>query len=128
MNPESTEIIELGTQQFPYKNIGSVFVELLNIRSHSEDDITIFLMENTVVDIEKGYNYVSNISSVKIESYGASSSPSRATLYVRHYEVEIFNSKTRFNLVTDRTLSLSPVINVPEATDSEKSVLQSTDT
>ncbi|CAI2379456.1 unnamed protein product [Moneuplotes crassus] len=128
VDPSSMKIIELGTEKYPYKSINLVFVELLNIRSHSEDSITIFLKENTIVNIEKGYNYIANISSVKIESYGSSSQSGRATLYVRQSAVEMFNSQTLFNLVVNRTLNIFPKINVAGVSSGEISILQSLDT
>ncbi|CAI2380520.1 unnamed protein product [Moneuplotes crassus] len=128
VDPSSAEIIELGIKNYPYKSIGLVFVELLNIRSHSENEVIIYIKENTVIDIEKGYNYIANITSVKIESYSSSGTPGRATLYVKQNEVNMFNSKTSFNLVNSRTLNLLSKINVTGVSSAEISILQSTDT
>jgi len=129
VNSESQEIIELGTQRYPYKNIGLVFLELLNIRSHSDVQITIYVKENTIINLQKGYNYIANISSVIIESYsGTFSIPGKATLYVKQSVLNMFNIKTQFNLVSNNTLNLIPKLNVPGANPGEISLLQSDDT
>jgi hypothetical protein len=129
VDPDSTEIVEIGTLKYPYKNIGLVFLELLNIRAHSESNIVIYVKENTIVNMQLGYNYIANITSVTIESYSDSSStPAKATLYVRQYTLDMFDEHTSFNLVSDNTLDLNSKINVENATDSEIAVLGSTDT
>jgi hypothetical protein len=79
--------------------------------------------------MQLGYNYIANITSVTIESYSDSgSTPTKATLYVRQYTLDMFDEHTSFNLVSDNTLDLSSKINVENATDSEIAVLGSTDT
>lgn len=111
INPESDEIVELGTKKYPFKNIGLVFVELLNLRSHSDVEITI------------------NITSVTIQTYSIySTSPGSATLFVRQYEIDMFNEETTFNILINNTLSLSTILNSSSITDAQRTLLSSTDT
>lgn len=127
VNPNSTELVELGTKKYPYKNIGLAFLEILNFWAHSSSNLTIYVMENTIVNIEQGYNFIINITSVTISSYSAtSSSPAKSTLYVRQYALEKFNSNTIFTLLASSTLQLSSKISsIPSR---EKLLLSSTDT
>jgi len=106
-----------------------VFLELLNIRSHTESEIKIYVKENTEINMQQGYNFIVNITSVTIESYSdISSSPSKATLYVRQYTLNMFDPKTTFNLVSNNTLKLSEKINVSGVSAHELTLLSSTDT
>ena len=53
VNPESTEIIELGTLEYPYKSIKYVFVEILNLHANSDRTINVILKEGTTDYIGK---------------------------------------------------------------------------
>ena len=80
--------------------------------------------------MQLGYNYIINITSVTIQSYSSSapSSPGKATLFVRQYVLEKFNTKTTFNLVTNSTLNLASKINIGGISQHEITLLSSTDT
>ena len=54
VNPDSDSIIELGTKDYPYKHIAYAFVEVLNYHSHSDRNLTIYLMEYTRNELPLG--------------------------------------------------------------------------
>ena len=68
MNPLSESVVELGTQTHPYKDIESVFVEILNFHSHTQRTIKVFVMEGSTIFINSPTYFV-NITHVRIESY-----------------------------------------------------------
>ena len=68
MNPLSTSTAELGTKDYPYKEIESAFVEITNFHFHSERNISVFVMEGSTVFV-KSPTYIVNITNVHIESY-----------------------------------------------------------
>jgi len=61
-------ISELGTYEHPYKELNSVFVELLNFHSHSDRNITIKILEGTMTFLHKN-SYIINTTRVSIEPY-----------------------------------------------------------
>ena len=129
VNPSSTQIIELGTKQYPYKNIGLVFAELFNLRSYSSSQISIFIKEGTTWYMQQGYNYVLSISSVTIQTYSEiSSSPGMATLFVIQNTVNMFSNQTTFNLVSNNTLKFASKVNASLLTTGEISQLSTLDT
>ena len=111
VNPKSIEIVELGTKQYPFKNIALPFIEILNYHSHSSRTVNIYLMENTTNYLMQNTNYVINMTMVNIESYSLiSNSPSRATIYGILSSIPIFSSTTITNIIVDSTLRLNQVL------------------
>ena len=111
VNPKSSEIVELGTQQYPYKNIALAFLEVLNYHSFSTRTVNIYLMENTTNYLMQNTNYVIGMTLVNIESYSViSSTPSRATVYGIGYSIPVFSSTTITNILADSTLRLTQII------------------
>jgi hypothetical protein len=67
VNPLSTSVVELGTKAHPYKELSPVFVELMNFHSHTNRNISVFIMEFSTVYINT--MSIINITSVHFESY-----------------------------------------------------------
>ncbi|CAI2377869.1 unnamed protein product [Moneuplotes crassus] len=68
VNINSGSPVELGTRGHPYKHIDSAFIEIMNFHSHSERNITIYVMEGTTMFINT-VTYFVNITHVQIEAY-----------------------------------------------------------
>ena len=64
----SSSAAELGTQSHPYKDLESVFVELMNFHSHSDRNIKVFIMEASTV-YASTMTHIVNITQVSFESY-----------------------------------------------------------
>ena len=113
VNPNSQEIIELGTKAYPYKNIGLPFVEILNYHSHSNNSINIYVMENTDNYMLWNSNYIINITSVSVQSYSliSTSTQKYANIYIKNKDVSMFANKTIFWILKDNTLKLNDKIN-----------------
>ena len=129
INPNSTEIIELGTIDYPYKSLGLAFVELLNYHSHSNSSITIHIMEDTINYILVDSNYIINITQVTIKPYSNGSGvPNKATIVGREDNVVYFSSNSMFNLINDTTLNTDEnIYNVSEIDDSSKTTISLVD-
>ena len=81
VDPTSTEVIELGTLQYPFKSLGFVFVELLNFHANTARTINVHLKENTQNYVDLSFNYIINITTVTISSYSTTSNTtSKATI------------------------------------------------
>ena len=66
IDPFSSESIELGTLSYPYRSMVSANSEILNLHSHSNASITIYI-KNTY--IKEGELNFYNISSISIKSH-----------------------------------------------------------
>ena len=69
MNPNSEKMMELGTMEYPFKDINVVFIEIFNIHQHSDVTINIFVMEATNSYLPFDFTQILNITQVNIESY-----------------------------------------------------------
>ena len=128
VNPKSEEIIELGTKDFPFKNIGLAFVEILNFHSHSDRRVTIFLKEFTTNYMSQTQNYIVNITEVIIDSYNFDPNPpEKAIIFGVKDRVNLFSENSLYNLLENDALRLTEKTEVAGITDSEKSQIQATD-
>ena len=81
VNIESEHVIELGTRQYPYKDLNSVFIEIVELHSNTNRSIVINIKEDTVNYLMVKSSYIVNIENVTITSYSdRSTSPEKATI------------------------------------------------
>ena len=123
VDPSSEKVLELGTKAFPFKKIGLVFLEILNLSSHSDRNITINLKESTTNEMMALQAYIINVTNVEIRSYSDSAfAPRPANIFVSDFAVPYFTSKTRFNIVKEPTLKLAENVNKPGYSPEEKGI------
>jgi len=124
INSESTEIIELGTKAYPYKNIGLPFVEILNYHSHSDHNITVLVKEYTENLLLYRSNYIINMTQVTVETYSALdiNMPGWANITIKREGVNMITSKSVFNIMKHNTLRLDSILNKDQMTDLELSL------
>ena len=113
VDPSSTQVTELGTQVYPYKSLGMVFVELLNFMSNSNAQVKIHLKEQTAVFLENDLNYLINLESVQIDSYSDSSGEADQAIIVEtDSPVPLIHDSTRFMPLTSADLDTTIVSDV----------------
>lgn len=128
VDPEGTAIIELGTKKYPYKNIELPFVEILNIHSHTERNINLYLKENTTSYIMQSRNYIINVTSVNIDTYtDGTKSPEYTNILATDSEIELFSPVTVMNLLLNDTLNLYQQANLFDISENEATQLGTTD-
>ena len=107
VNPDSEQMLELGTIEYPFKDINLVLVELQNQHQHTDRVIDIYVMEETdsymTVDLMK----IVNITQVNIDTYTDHSSddPKHANLRLTENIGEIRTMKSLLNIIQNTTLS-----------------------
>ena len=107
----SNEIIELGTQKYPYKTIKAALSEITNLYSYKQVNITVYIKESTTAYIEDDTNYILNMTSVKIISYSdTSDSPSKATLVPTQIPQQGLSKRSAFNILTTTDLRLNQIL------------------
>ena len=100
MNPDSDSIIELGTIEHPYKQISYAFIELLNYHSHTDRNITIYVMEYTRNELSVEVGNIINITNVDIKPYTLRSAyPGKATIVGRDETDISSNPSTSFSIM-----------------------------
>ena len=72
VDPQSTEVMEFGTKQYPYRYFKYASSEILNQFSHKDAEITVYLKEGTDVYIKEGDTFFLNITKVTVISYSNS--------------------------------------------------------
>lgn len=129
VDPTSTQVLELGTKENPYRNIGLVFLEILNIHSHTDRNITINLKESTLIYMNQLRSYIINVTNVEIRSYSESVNnvPRSAEIYVSNFNIPYFSPKTRFNIISNTTMRLAQNLNRPNYVEREKDIISMTD-
>lgn len=82
VNVESLSTIELGTRAHPYKDIESVFAEIINLHSNYERNVTVLIHKGTQTEmlIKKAYMY--NMHNVSLISYSDNSEMTRRPLII----------------------------------------------
>ena len=111
IDPQSSQILELGTQKYPYKYARSAFSEILNQFSHSESNIIIYIKENTASYIEDYTTFLLNITSVTIQTYSDSSSTagSATVIGTTVHQPEV-NGKAQFSILNSTSINIDQAI------------------
>ncbi|CAI2366899.1 unnamed protein product [Moneuplotes crassus] len=118
VDPTSTEVIELGTKQYPYRSLKSVTSEILNHLSHHQKEIIIYSKDAYLQDRTM---FFVNITNVKITTHPEYISWSRkAILTLTEYEQIGISKKARRHLLTNTGLPITDLINNGNFTTSEK--------
>ena len=120
IDPQVSQIIELGTQKYPYKHAGLVFSEIINQFSHKNVNISIYFKEKSSLYVQDSTAFFLNITSVSINTYSDSSTSSqRATIIPVSYSLSSKNQKAQFSIIKSSTINLQSVISSGSFTTSE---------
>ncbi|CAI2369723.1 unnamed protein product [Moneuplotes crassus] len=106
VNANSQSPVELGTEQHPYKDIQSAFTEIMNFHSHSERNVTVYVLEETTV-FASSPTYFVNMTHVQMEAYNDGSSIRRLARMVGVIEKSKIISPampTKFRILENHTL------------------------
>lgn len=107
-------MIELGTKDHPYKELDSVFVELMNFHTNVNRNISVYLMESSTSYL-KVASYISNITHVNIEAYSEKSiSPKKARIIGVESSNKIVppGMVTKFNILSKHGLLVNIILNL----------------
>ncbi|CAI2367265.1 unnamed protein product [Moneuplotes crassus] len=102
VNPSAEYSTELGTAEYPYKTLQSVFDEIYLVHSHHDRTITIKLMEDSTNFVHQN-RFIIELNEVIIESYSeVSTVPRKAKLVATNTNEalpEEYTSPTLFKLI-----------------------------
>jgi hypothetical protein len=109
VNPESEEVIELGTFDYPFRSASLPFVEIFNYFSHSGKNVTINLAEGAVHKMNYEGHIILNTPLVTVQPYSPSGNPStsKAHLLIKGDIQSVFSSFAKFNIIKNQNLKES---------------------
>ncbi|CAI2367995.1 unnamed protein product [Moneuplotes crassus] len=108
VNPDSIEVIEAGTKEYPYRSLSLVFVELLNYFSNTNYTVNIYVMESTNNYLQLNRNYLINIGRVNFLSYSDQEGAIKsANLILTDEEILLFSPKTQYHVLKNSDLNIS---------------------
>ena len=125
VDPTSSSIIELGTKSDPYKNLVLAFLDALNIFSHQNVTLNIYVKENTILPVTIGSMYIINTPKVNIVTYTDSgTNPRQSTIVFLDTSVALMSKRTLFNILSSANVTPTSAISNSTLTASEQSSLQ----
>jgi hypothetical protein len=120
VNPDSSNFMQLGTKEFPFRSLGSTFIELVNYHSHRDIEIKILIKEGTFNYVLDDMNFIVNTTSVKLSTYDENEiSLKKATLILTNTSQIMYEAKSLFTLHSNSTLRLMEQIEAGQFTKKE---------
>jgi hypothetical protein len=120
IDPDSSNFMQLGTKGFPFRSLGSAFIELVNYHSHRDIEIEILIKEGSFNYVLDDMNFIINTTSVKVSTYGGNeTSLQKATLILTNTSQIMYEAKSLFTLHSNSTLRLEEQIEAGQFTEKE---------
>ena len=111
VDPTSSSIIELGTKSDPYKNLVLAFLDALNIFSHQNVTLNIYVKENTILPVTIGSMYIINTPKVNIAVYTDSgTNPRQSTIVFLDTSIALMSKRTLFNILSSANVTPTAAI------------------
>jgi hypothetical protein len=111
INPQSSNLYEIGTKEYPFRTFKSVASEVLNHLSYKSINVTILLKEETKVYIEDDTSYFLGLESVTISSYSDESDLSKRAIIVPTVIPQLgLLKRANLNILTHADLRISSTI------------------
>ncbi|CAI2376020.1 unnamed protein product [Moneuplotes crassus] len=132
IDPLSEANMELGTQKYPYRSFKTLSSEILNVHSHTNVSIVIYIVDAYVLDGELMFI---NMTSVELKSHpeysatviknGLQESRDRALIIPTYHSQHGITSKARFHILKHSDWDINEIIERGDLTDYELNVFPS---
>ena len=105
VNPDSEQMMELGTIEYPFKDINLVFLDIFNIHQHTDRTINIYVMEATDSYLNFDSIQIVNTTQVNIDTYTESDYYEARNANFRIVEtlIEMKTSRSLMNIIQNTT-------------------------
>ena len=123
VNPNSIQNMELGTIDYPFRDISLVLVEIHNAHQHTGRNISIYTMEATENYLPIDSIKLLNVSRVNFDTYTQNNlnDPKNVNFVLLDVHMNISVSKSLFNLIQNTIMGDSDTSRMDEAEKSELS-------
>ena len=107
VDANSEQVMELGTIEYPFRDINLVFVELNNQHQHTNRTIDIYVKEETKSYLTTDFIQIVNITQININSYteGSFNDPNSIHFVLVSSMFDMHAIKSLFNLIQNGTIS-----------------------
>ena len=121
VNPNSTQNMELGTIDYPFRDINLVLVEIHNAHQHTGRNISIYIMEGTENYLPIDSIKILNVSRVNFDTYTQNNlkDPKNVNFVLSDVQMNISVSKGLFNLIQNKTIGYSDTSRMDEIEQGE---------
>lgn len=127
VDPQSTEVMEFGTKQYPYRYFKYASSEIINQFSHKDVEITVYQKEGTDVYIKEGDTFFLNITKVAVKSYSDSvDSPDYVIIIPTSFEQPSDSKKAAFNILSHTNSNVNQAIAKGSFTSTELGLIFTT--
>lgn len=121
VNPFSENLAELGSKDFPFKELSMPLLLVQNYLEFQDVNITIFIIENSIVYIPPDLAYFVNMGSVTITTYAETQhEPEQSIIKILPDNIPSFSPKSKFILLSDLTPKLGTILANPSLTEKQK--------
>ena len=110
---DSDSIVELGTRDHPYKDLKSVFVEVLNLHTNTDRHVNVHVKENTINYMYTEHNYIISVANLTLTTYSDESNiAGKATVmaYDTDQTQAVYTMPTKFNVMVNSDLYIDTKI------------------
>ena len=118
---DSDSIIELGTRDHPYKDLESVFVEVLNLHANTDRHVNVHVKENTINYMYTEHNFIISLANLTLTTYSDESNiAGKATVmaYDTDQTQAVYTMPTKFNVMVNSDLYIeAKITNMVDADD-----------
>ena len=97
--------MELGTIDYPFRDINLVLIELHNVHQHSQRNISVYTMEATENYLSLDLSVLLNVSEVTFDAYTQNSlyKAQNTNFVVSDTKFNVSIAKGLFNIIQDKT-------------------------
>lgn len=120
IDPTSTQTIELGTEQYPYRTFKAVVSEILNHFSNVHVEVTIYAKDFYSQDHKMFFVNMTNVVITTHPEYVSWNR--RAVMTLTEFEQADISKKARLHLLNFADIPVATVVASGDFTDTEKGV------
>lgn len=125
VNPFSEDLTELGSNEFPLKDLSVPLLVVQNFMQFLEIDLIIYIVENSEVYIPSDLGYFVNMGSVTITTYSLiPKEADMATIRIVSGYVPSLSPKSKFVLLSDLTPNLVGIASDARISTEERTELE----
>lgn len=118
VDPDSTEMVELGTQKYPYRSMKSVTSEILNHFTHHLVEVKVYVKD---VYLEDRTMIFVNMTNVVLTTHPEGVSANRrSVITATEFEQTGVGEKAKFHLLSNTDHPSTTIINNADFSDYEK--------
>ena len=121
VDPDSTQNMELGTMDYPFRDINLVLIEIHNVHQHTDRNISVYTMEATDNYLPLDSIELLTVSQVSFDTYTQKSlnEAHNTNFIVSDNQFNVSIEKALFNIIQNTTKGVSDTSRMDETEQAE---------